>query len=50
MGMVCKKVSVVLMVSFVSLQAEAGGLWLNEYGTPAMGKAGAGRYADASPR
>jgi len=39
------KVIYVLSLLLLSQLANAGGLWLNEYGTPAMGRAGAGAQA-----
>ena len=36
---------VALLVTLASTQAIAGGLWINEYGSPVMGRAGAGAQA-----
>ncbi len=44
--MLQKRLCTALIFGFVLPQAQAGGLWLNEYGTPAMGKARAGSIAD----
>jgi long-chain fatty acid transport protein len=44
-----KKIIVcILVVACCALPAVAGGLYLNEYGTPVMGNAGAGSVAEAS--
>ena len=38
----------ILIVFFCAVSAHAGGLYLNEFGTPVMGNAGAGSAAEAS--
>jgi long-chain fatty acid transport protein len=38
----------ILFVFFCAIPADAGGLYLNEFGTPVMGNAGAGSAAEAS--
>ncbi|MHC4231216.1 MAG: OmpP1/FadL family transporter [Planctomycetota bacterium] len=42
------KIVCILFVFFCAVSAHSGGLYLNEYGTPVMGNAGAGSVAEAS--